>query len=352
MQEQLFVVYGTGSGARQVIENNTFSFAAAVSPNEIHGEKFFHGLPVFNDSFLLNIEQNFSLVIASQYFDIIHARLTNEGKLSNPHLKEVLVPNLLGQRAPCDENDTLSVTEGEYAYLFSLLHDENSLRLLTIIKKERTSPSYPSVRYIPFQKGIFHAGIEDYWHSVKPTRKHEKSVVIDAGAYIGDSISSIVENIGGGVQNYCALEPIKATFDILKNVNPSSVDNFSPVNAALGDVCTKAFVSNNGENYDASSIEKDYKENAEEINIITLDSMALNDDADYFLKMDVEGSELKALRGGVNFIKNKQPNLAICLYHKDRDLIDIPKFVDELCPNVYDFYLVGGSHTIMIAKPH
>ena len=83
------------------------------------------------------------------------------------------------------------------------------------------------------------------------------------------------------------------------------MDNFSPVNAALGDVCTKAFVSNNGENYDASSIEKDYKENAEEINIITLDSMVLNDDADYFLKMDVEGSELKALRGGVNFIKNK-----------------------------------------------
>ena len=70
------------------------------------------------------------------------------------------------------------------------------------------------------------------------------------------------------------------------------------------------------------------------------------------LKMDIEGSELKALHGGANFIKDNEPNLAICLYHRDCDLIDIPKFVNELCPHVYDFYLVGGSHTIMIAKPH
>ena len=122
----------------------------------------------------------------------------------------------------------------------------------------------------------------------------------------------------------------------------------------MGDVCAKAFITNNGENYNASSLEKsekDYGEKAEEISIITLDSMPLHDEADYFLKMDVEGSEMKALRGGIKFIQDKAPNLAICVYHHDRDLIEIPKFVNELCPGVYEFYLVGGSHTIMIAKP-
>ena len=65
--------------------------------------------------------------------------------------------------------------------------------------------------------------------------------------------------------------------------------------------------------------------------------------------MDIEGSEFEALKGGHRFIKEKRPNLAICLYHKSKDLIYIPQYVKELVPD-YEIHLVGGSHTIMIAK--
>lgn len=52
--------------------------------------------------------------------------------------------------------------------------------------------------------------------------------------------------------------------------------------------------------------------------------------------MDIEGSEMEALRGAENLIKNNKPRLAICIYHKNEDIIDIYNY---LKPFGYSFYL-------------
>ena len=49
-----------------------------------------------------------------------------------------------------------------------------------------------------------------------------------------------------------------------------------------------------------------------------------------FLKMDVEGAELDALKGATQTIRTHRPVLALCLYHKPEDLWQIPLFVDSL----------------------
>lgn len=54
--------------------------------------------------------------------------------------------------------------------------------------------------------------------------------------------------------------------------------------------------------------------------------------------MDIEGAELKALKGCREIIKNQQPDLAICVYHKVEDMHEIPRFINEMNPN-YKFYL-------------
>ena len=49
-----------------------------------------------------------------------------------------------------------------------------------------------------------------------------------------------------------------------------------------------------------------------------------------FIKMDVEGAELEGLKGAKGTIARNRPTLAICLYHKMEDLIEIPKYILDL----------------------
>lgn len=50
------------------------------------------------------------------------------------------------------------------------------------------------------------------------------------------------------------------------------------------------------------------------------------------IKLDVEGSELAALKGAADTIRKHKPKLIVCLYHKVEDIITLPGYVKELVP--------------------
>jgi FkbM family methyltransferase len=64
---------------------------------------------------------------------------------------------------------------------------------------------------------------------------------------------------------------------------------------------------------------------------------ALDDTADAlgldridFIKLDIEGAELQALKGAEQTLRRHRPRLAIALYHDARDWVDIPTYLDGL----------------------
>jgi FkbM family methyltransferase len=62
-----------------------------------------------------------------------------------------------------------------------------------------------------------------------------------------------------------------------------------------------------------------------------------------YIKMDIEGSEMKGLRGADSTIRRYRPKLAICIYHRPADLWEITNYVAER----YPFYqLFVGHHSL------
>lgn len=76
---------------------------------------------------------------------------------------------------------------------------------------------------------------------------------------------------------------------------------------------------------------------ADSIETVVLDNF-LRGERVTFIKMDIEGAELDALKGASRIIKEQKPKLAISIYHRPEDIIEIPKLLMELRPD-YRFYI-------------
>jgi len=57
-----------------------------------------------------------------------------------------------------------------------------------------------------------------------------------------------------------------------------------------------------------------------------------------FIKLDVEGSEMDALTGGMKSIQRFRQKMAISLYHRPNDLFEIVLFLKASCP-FYKFFI-------------
>lgn len=56
------------------------------------------------------------------------------------------------------------------------------------------------------------------------------------------------------------------------------------------------------------------------------------------IKMDIEGAELRALKGAKDVIMKNRPKLAICVYHRKEHIIEIYQWIKSLNLG-YKFYL-------------
>lgn len=80
-----------------------------------------------------------------------------------------------------------------------------------------------------------------------------------------------------------------------------------------------------------------------EVETCALDDIVDSSDKITFIKMDIEGAELEALKGCSKTIKRDKPKLAVCIYHKPEDMYELPMFIKSLVPD-YRLYMRAYSN--------
>jgi hypothetical protein len=71
----------------------------------------------------------------------------------------------------------------------------------------------------------------------------------------------------------------------------------------------------------------------------TIDNITAGEPVTY-IKFDVEGAELEALKGAEQTVKKYRPAMGISIYHRERDLIDIPVYIKQLVPEYRLYFRV------------
>ncbi len=170
-----------------------------------------------------------------------------------------------------------------------------------------------------------------------------KDIVIDAGAYYGETAFWFLKYIGSDGKVY-AFEPSDSNFRSLKeNVENNKVKNIEPIKMGLGRQEGGTFLFNaESSSYlvDANLI------NTSKIRITTIDKFVEEHKLKSvgFIKMDIEGSEIDALAGAKETITRYKPKLAISVYHKGDDMIKIPMYLKSIVPD-YKFFLRHNKYS-------
>lgn len=162
---------------------------------------------------------------------------------------------------------------------------------------------------------------------------NKEEVIVDLGAYTGDTILEYFNYYG--TENYKKIycyEITNESFKILKN-NLSHYQNIEFIKKAASDKVEKLYFHKNNIDYSANLISKDGEEIIEGTTIDKDIKEKIT-----MIKMDIEGSEQKALIGAKNHIINEHPKLLISVYHNHEDLWKIPKMIIEMCQK-YKLYL-------------
>ena len=172
---------------------------------------------------------------------------------------------------------------------------------------------------------------------------------VDCGAYNGDTLLELAEWTGGQFRGALALEADPANFAALERTvagDDRLRGRVRPVAEAVGlKRCTLRFAAS-GLSSAAISEEGDI-----EVECSPLDEL-LADESPTYIKMDIEGAEMDALRGAAAVLRRNAPALAICVYHAQDHLWSIPSHIHHQMPEARLLlrpYCVNGFELVCYA---
>lgn len=314
------VIYGTGRFARsaaEFLQDNDVRIECFVDK-----DMYWHEGKRVSISYreypCQNIEGNFS--IFEDYVVVYGFNDATEFEDSKQHFvgcKDFVYID--GYRGHWMSDKFLQVHQSILKNLYDSLKDEESKRVMK------------AYLYARYTGDIWPLGDlrQDCSYDWKLLAIDQQDVFLDGGAYTGDTIAELIDS--GGVRRILAFEPDAK--NLVKLLRSCSADILARVNVYPYALWSKDTVMCFDEIGTVASSVSD--EGKTEVKTLSLDNHECFSDVSV-VKMDIEGSELEALRGMYRLIKQNKPRLAIRVYHNNKDIVEIFLFLKQFG---YDFYL-------------
>lgn len=236
--------------------------------------------------------------------------------------------------------DTLSdqkENSQKWVWLETKLEDDESKKVLRDVSGFRTTANLAFLAQYSFSPA------EQYFAPVCPVV--EGDVFVDCGGFDGDTTEQFVRR-NPDYRRVWLFEPSKLNMLKAKERLKGTRDIHFIPKGVSDKIESVSFNSGAGS---ASAIA--------ESGDITIDVTTLDQEVSEpvsFVKMDLEGWELKALAGARSHIRQERPKLAIAVYHRASDFWAIPEFILRLCKD-YKVYLrhytEGWTETVMYFVP-
>ena len=160
-------------------------------------------------------------------------------------------------------------------------------------------------------------------------------VIVDGGAYKGDSAAIFAECLHPDIILALEADP-KTAIKLADYAKSETRTEVHAIHAALWSEDGELSYSSSGSR-GAGESGQNRRATERTVPAVTLDTLLASTRAD-FIKLDIEGAEHEAIRGGKNVILRDQPSMAVSLYHRTDDLWALPLMLRELLPE-HRFYL-------------
>lgn len=353
------ILYGAGNIGKRLYknlkENNLNVCFFLDRSNNIDNTKY--EIPIYHpeDKKLSEFKED-SYVILSALFSV---RLCDEIKLElhNLGFKNVFALHEVNLSLVNNGAFYESLFNGSYNKIDIFGKDKNKiLRAFDLLETE-----YDKKIYIDYVKAHL---TMDFTRFSKPhdiemqylahdiDKEKNYSYFIDCGGFDGDTIRNLLEK-QIRIDSVAVFEPQNDLCAKIAAYTKENSDKFNSVTLFPCGVYSKTEKFRFSSSNDAPSTGKLDEFGSDIVQCVAIDDV-LQGFKPTFIKMDIEGAEVEALKGAKNTIEKYHPQLAICVYHSLSDVWEIPLLINQFYDG-YRFYLRSynymGLETVLYAFP-
>lgn len=315
------VIYGMGNGADMMIKllkEIGVDFADVFASDEFVRGHSFHGKRVLKYSELCEKYDDFVIVMA---FAVHDEKMLNRVKeLSKKHT--LYFPDVPVVGGDLFTREYIEQHDEEFDKVYSLLADEESKKSFVNILNFKVSGKTQYLFSCEKEKAKVYS---EY------LKLGSDEIFMDLGAYDGDTIREFVEATKNQFRKIYAVEADEKNFKKLteKTLQIEKIERYKL--AAWNKRETLFFEKKKGRNSKLSFSGK-VEVCADSVDNI-LDGREIT-----LLKMDIEGSEEKAICGAEKTIRCFKPKLYVCAYHRNSDMFRLPLKIHEFCSDYRFFF--------------